>query len=114
MYGRASTSTCARSFASTVTPLPPSCRVLGVDADVFGRQVAAPRLCAAGAQAERGHDLDLGLLERAPHRLEVNLHPGSRREYGQPGDAHGQAVDGNLRAAVAKGAHDTAPVRVGA
>src|SRR5215472_18941568 len=110
MYGSASTSTCARSLAST----PVLRRVVGIYVDVFGREVAAPGLGPPLPQAERGRDLDLRLFERPSHCFQVDLDPGACGEHRQPGDADCEPVDGHLRAAVAEGTYDAAPVRVGA
>src|SRR6266851_4273517 len=61
---------------------------------------------------ERGHDLNLRLLECAPHGCEVDVNSRSSLEHDQPADAQAKPVESKLGSAVAERANDTAPVGV--
>src|SRR6266852_8434064 len=91
-----------------------SCRVLRVYSHVLLRYVAAPSQGVAARQAHCRDDLNLRLLEYAPHRSQVDVDARAPLENDKTSDAQVQLVQRKLRAAVTERADDTAPVGVAA
>src|SRR6202165_5349374 len=61
---------------------------------------------------QRGHDLNLRLLECAPDGRQVDVNSCSSLENHQPADAQVKPVESKLGSAVAERANDAAPVGV--
>src|SRR4029077_7747561 len=91
-----------------------SCRVVSVDAHVLLRKVTTPRLRLALTKAERGHDLDLRLLEGPPDGPQVDVAPGTALEHHEPTHRQVEAIERQLGATVAERADYPAPVGVAA
>ena len=77
-------------------------------------RVAAERDEHEGHHPERGHDLDLRLFEHRADRAQVGGDARTALEDRKASDAQVQPVDRHLGPAVAKSAHDPAPVGVAA
>src|SRR5579863_2643893 len=118
MYGSASMSTSARWIRSSMVCsgmcsfLSMSGGVVGIDVNVLGRQVAAPRVTGSIAGAEVDRDVDARLRERNAHEVVVDLLRRAAIEYDDTTDRHAAAVEREGSAAATQCRDDAAPVGI--
>src|ERR1035437_9186484 len=113
MSGSASMSGCAgrtRSSIVSMVTVVSSCRVVGVDVDVVGREVTTPGSATAISGAEVDVDVDAGAREHRADDVEVDRHRLTRAEDRDAADEHATAIQGEGRAAAAQRGDDPPPV----
>src|SRR4029077_18565929 len=88
------------------------CRVVGVDVDVLGGEVAAPGVPLGVADPELDVDVDARAAEDGTHALQVGVAGPAVGEHCDIPDAHRAAVEGEAGPAAPHGGDDASPVGI--